>query len=183
MSAFRLFRHGPLLVWTVIVLLLVAVTVAAASAANPQTTTVAARTDQEAIDAVSGWRASIAQMPVAIADGSYVAFATSLAAVASQEAERTKDANLAAAWTDASAAAAAVAGTELDSTDALYAGLHGLSLAGDRLAIVVNGLPWIAAPLPSAVPVGPLPQLSPGVPGPAGPGLSAIRTTTDGYSE
>jgi hypothetical protein len=162
----RHLRHGPLLFWIAAVVAMGSICVAALGRSTPSPSTpVAALSPAAELTAVDGWRASLAQLPVTIAGGSHQSFARDLAAVALAAAERTGDPELAAAWQDAARAATALAAAEPDDVDTLYAQMHGVALAGDRLAVTASGGTWIAAPRPESIPVGPLPAFPPVDPG------------------
>jgi hypothetical protein len=161
MNPLRHLRHGPLLFWLFALAGLATLSVAALSVGSDQVQPVVA-SRSSSWDEVAGWRSSLAQLPVALADGSHVSLANSLAAVAEAAAESSAGTELGDAWSHGAEAARQVATVDPASPDAVYAALHGISLAGDRLAVVVSGSGWVPGDLPAKVPVVGEPGTAPG---------------------
>lgn len=159
MKAFRYLSHGPLLFWMIVSASLTSITVYAwaSGGKNPDGDAVQQEVSQsDAWGSVEGWRASLSQLPVAVAAGEVKPLAQELARVASSNAESAgisgRD-DLATAWTAAAAASNTLAKADPANPDELWAAAHAVSLSADRLAAVVNGLDWVIAPSPSRLPI------------------------------
>jgi hypothetical protein len=158
-KSLRYLSHGPLLFWIAVSATLSSITMYAMASGSRQPDLSAAVQEMDQSDAwssVEGWRASLSQLPVAVAAGDVSTLAKELARSASTNAdaaERAGRTELAAAWKAAAEASDTLAKADAANPDELWAASHAVSLSSDRLAAVVNGLDWVVAPSPKQLPI------------------------------